>query len=320
MKKKAAAQTLWIVVVAVLTIIGLLIIFPLFTKTKEISEDITAYRICKDGNSGVVLTRVKLMNWVIAEQGVKHCRTERVKIPSGKEYESIAKKMSSCWDQYLEGKEEIFETQDANYCAFCSVLEFDDKTKKLNGLTKYLVENKLPNDDRTYMSYLSEIEAKGEDKKKLENLELQSNSFIDTSKPQAIMFVMYKDAYPGLIGQPQGKLAFFGGIGGGTLGFLTGTSLGIYYLGAAALCVNPLAPISCFAGVALVTVATAAGVGIPVSVGYLIGSDRSADWSAKILLTEYNKQQLGKLNCTRLEGYDYLKIEQNQNVFKKQSV
>lgn len=318
MSKKAASQTMWMVVIAILTVISLLIIFPLFNKTKEISEDMTDYRICKDGNRGVVFTRVNLQNWVIAEQGVQHCRTEKVKVASGKEYETIAKKMALCWDEYLEGKEELFETKDNNYCAFCSVLDFEDKTKKLNGLAKYLNENKLPNDnEKTYMSYLSGIEAKGDDKKKIENLELQSNAFIDTSKQQAVMFVMYKDAYPGLINQPQGALMFFGGAGGAVLGGLVGTGLGIYYLGAAALCVNPLAPISCIAGVALFTVGVTAGAGIPISAGYLIGSDRSADWSAKILVTEYNKQQLGKLNCARLEGYDYLKIEQNQNVFKK---
>lgn len=318
MNKKADSQTMWMVVIAIITVISLLILLPLFNKTKEISEDVTAYRICKDGNRGVVFTRVKLLNAVIAEQGVKHCRTEKVKVPSGKEYETLAKKMASCWDQYLEGKEEVFETKDANYCAFCSVLEFEDKTKKLNGLTKYLVEKKLSTaDERTYMSYLSEIEAKGEDKRKLENLELQSNVFIDTSKQQAVMFVMYKDAYPGLIGQPQGLTTFIGGTTGALAGTVAGT-LGVYSLGLVGLCIGSVwGIIACPLGAAIVLFTTGAGGTAGGATGYLIGSDRSADWSAKILVTEYNKQQLGKLNCTRLEGYDYLKIEQNQNVFKK---
>ena len=214
MGKKGYSEVTLVAVFAVLAILGLVFILPLFGKTKAYAENLTDYRICKDGNRAVVLTRLKAFDWVIAEQGVKHCKTEKVKVQTGKEYEAIAKKMAQCWDQYLEGKEELFETQDNNYCAFCSVLEFEDKTKKLNELSKYLVNNKLLNSEETYIGYLSEIDAKGDDKTKLENMELKNNVFIDTSNRLAVMYVMYKDAYPGVIGQPR-TLTFIGGAAAG---------------------------------------------------------------------------------------------------------
>ena len=301
MKAKGAAQAISIIIIAALTVIGLVLLFPLFGKTKTVSEDITDYQICKDGNIGVVKTRVTLFDWVIAEQGVKHCRTERVKVSSGKEYETIAKKMALCWDEYLQGKEPVFVTEDNNYCAFCSVLEFEDKNKKLNELSKYLSDTKMPGSENKYMQYLSEIEATGDKRTQLDNLELQNNVFIDTSKKLAVMFVMYKDAYPSGIGQPRGLTVS----AGATAGALTGVGLGLYYLGAAALCVNPLAPVTCIASVGLIALGTGAGA----TTGYLIGSDRSEDWRARILVTEYNKQKLEQLKCTQLEGLDYLRIQ-----------
>lgn len=306
MKKRAASQAIWVLIVGALTLIGLFFISTLFGKTKDISEDITDYRICKDGNRGIVQTRLEAFDWVIAEQGVRHCKTERVTVASGKEYETIAKKMALCWDEYLEGKEKIFETQDANYCAFCSVLEFEDKNKKLNQLSKYLNENKLKGSEKTYLEYLSEIKATGDDKENLYNLELENNVFIDTSKRLAILFVMYEDAYPGLTNQPRAPLTFLGG----AIGAAGGSILGFYYLGLAALCTTI---VGCAASIGLVAI----GTGVGATSGYAIGSDRSADWRARVLVTEYDKEKLEQLRCTKLEGIDYLKIEKNENIFKR---
>ena len=296
MTKKSAAQAFWIVLIGALTIIGLLFIVTLFGKTKALAEDLSDYHICRDGNIGVVQTRINLKGWVVAEQGVKHCKTEQVNVPSGKEYEAIAKKMALCWDMYLNGKEELFPTSNGNYCAFCSVLDFEDKNKKLNSLSKYLSENKVKSSDTSYMQYLSGIEAKSGDKEKLDNIELQNNAYIDTSKKQAIIFTMYKEINPGGIGS-KGLNFLAGGVAG------TGVGLGISYFAGAALCSTF---IGCFAGVSLVAFA---GSGAGSGLGYLIGSDISADWRARILVSEYDRQKLEQLKCTQLEGMDYLKIQ-----------
>ena len=154
MGKNGDAGEFWVILTGALTVLGLILIFPFFGKTKALAEDLTDYHICRDGNIGVVKTRVQLFDWVIAEQGVRYCKTEKIKVTSGKEYETIAKKMSLCWNEYLEGKEELFDTKSANYCAFCSVLEFDDKNKKLNELSKYLDNNKELSSGKTYMGCL----------------------------------------------------------------------------------------------------------------------------------------------------------------------
>ena len=296
MNKRGASQTFWILLIAVLTIIGLLFTATLFGKTKELSENLADYEICKNGNFGVVKTRLKVFDWVIAEQGVKHCRTEKVTVPSGKEYEAIAKKMALCWDEYLQGKEEVFQTQDANYCAFCSVLEFEDKNKKLNELSKYLASNKPQLSEENYLKYLSQVDSTGDKIMSLENLEL-NNLDIDTSKKLAVMFVMYEDKYPGTILNQPRILTASEGVAGGTV--IGASLMGLSYVGGLALCSTF---VGCSAGAFLM--AGAGGMS-----GFLIGSDRSADWSAKILVTEYDKQKLEQLKCTQLEGLDYLKIQ-----------
>lgn len=280
---------------AAITIIGLLFTINLFGKTKEVSEDLVDYHICREGNLGVVKTRFQAFDWVLAEKGVQHCKTEQVKIKNDKEYETIAKKMALCWDEYLEGKENVFQTQDANYCAFCSVLEFEDKNKKLNGLSKYLIETNYQAAGKSYMEYFSEVNVKKEQANFLENLEL-NNVNIDTSKKLAVMFVMYKDAYPdSLINQPRTLTAFGGTATAGVAGTL---AMGISYIGGLGLCG---AIVTCGVGALLI-----AGTG--GMTGYMIGSDRSADWRARILVTEYDKEKLSQLKCTQLEGEDYLKL------------
>ena len=296
--KRAAAQIFWVLMIAGITIIGLLFTVNLFGKTKELSKDLTDYEICRDGNYGVAHSKFKVFDWVVAEQGVKHCRTEQVPVPKGKEYETITKKMVICWDEYLQGKEPVFETKDNNYCAFCSVLEFEDKDQKLSGLSAYLASNKPLGSGKTYLNYLSEIDTQGDQLAQFENLELSNNVFIDTSKKLAIMFVMYKDAYPGLSNQPRTKLSIISGAGGAVVG----AGLGLYYLGSAALC---LTVIGCAASISLITL----GTGVGATSGFLIGSDRTEDRRARLLVTEYNKEKLKQIKCTQLEGYDYLKIQ-----------
>ena len=294
-------EGIWVIMLAAITILGLLFTVNLFGKTQEVAQDLTDYHICRDGNIGVVNTRFQVFDWVVAERGVKHCKTEQATVKKGKEYETIAKKMALCWDEYLNGKENVFGTQDAKYCAFCSVLGFEDKNKQLNGLTKYLIETNYQPAGKSYMEYLAGVQMEKDQATFLENLEL-NNLKIDTSKKLAVMFVMYKDAYPGWLNQPRTKTTFVGGAAG--LG--TGIALGLYTFGGAALCLNPIGFIGCLASIAFVTV----GTGVGASGGYLIGSDRAADWRARILVTEYSKDKLSQLKCTQLEGEDYLKLPQ----------
>lgn len=300
--KGVSSDAFLLVILAIIAVISIIFIFPLIREMGNVSEDLSNYHICRDGNIASVKSRVKLFDWVVAEQGVKHCRTERVNVPTGKEFETISKKMVQCWDMYLNGKEEIFQTQDANYCAFCSVLEFDDKGKSLNGLTGYLADNYVPATGEKYLQYLTEIEVTNNNKKEFYNFDLQNKLPFDTSKNLAVMFVMYKDAYPTsitngqIISQPSVLTAW-----GGTAVAATATFIvnGISYVAGLGLCSTL---VGCGAGIILV--GTAGGL-----TGYLIGSDRSADWRAKLLVTEYDKQKLEQLKCTQLEGLDYLKIQ-----------
>jgi hypothetical protein len=57
---------------------------------------------------------------------------------------------------YLQGKKEIFDTEDNNYCVVCSRLEFEKKTE-ISGFTEYLNSRNAPLKDETYLEYLSGV-------------------------------------------------------------------------------------------------------------------------------------------------------------------
>jgi len=296
MPKKAYATGVWVVLAAVIALAGFLILARFIGRIGEDTENLADYRTCLDGNRLAVQTRAKIMGHVFAEQGVKHCKTERVKVKAGSEYGTIAKKMGICWDMYLQGKEELFETKDSNFCAFCSVLEFEDKTKRLYGLTKYLSETDMPGtQDKKYIEHLFDIKINEKDKKPINDFDVQNGYYIDTSKKLAVMFVMYKDAYPNSIANAGQGLTTFLGAGSAATISLVGWPVAAAF----GFC----GPLGLVCGASAILLVGAGG-----NIGYLVGSDISANWRSRILVTEYNKEKLKELKCTQLEGTDYLKV------------
>ena len=129
-KRSEISDGIWVVLSAIIAVVGLLLLFPLIGETKEVTESLTDYQICKDGNLLKAKNKIKAIDWINKEEGVNHCTTQQVLVPKDKEYETITKNMALCKDQFLLGTEEVFPSKDANYCAFCSVLEFEDQSKK----------------------------------------------------------------------------------------------------------------------------------------------------------------------------------------------
>ncbi len=307
--KKSFEASGFDIIVAIAVVIGFVLIYSVWLKDFRIfGEKLGDYEICKFSNVENAKLKLrmsvksdylnlKLGNQVIAERRGNKCKTEYITVPKGDELNIISRKMAGCWDQYLEGKEELFDTEDSNYCAFCSVLEFEDK-KQLTGLTDYLVNKEAPGQGgKKYYQYLTRTTVTNDVFREIENAHLKELDIINTEKPQAVIFTTAKVVNPGSpIGVSSTKAATLGSAAGGVLAGVTIVGLG--------LCTTFTAGI-CPATILFVGAATG-GVS-----GYMIGSNYNPNLDTKVLLWPYTKEDLSKLQCTKLEGRDNLEIKKS---------
>jgi len=69
----------------------------------------------------------------------------------------MAKAMYDCWDDYGQGKLDLFARQNV-YCGMCSYIDFGDKKGKITGLTEYLGKTSVPYKEISFLDYLSGYE------------------------------------------------------------------------------------------------------------------------------------------------------------------
>ena len=291
--KRAIALGLKTVVVLIVTIGFALIYFMWLNDFRIFGENLSDYTICRNSNIENARGKLKIDNLALSERKGNRCKTEYLDVPKGREKEIIAKKLAGCWDQYLEGKETLFDTEDNNYCAICSVLDFEDK-KEITDLTSYLMKKNLPHKPGfTYYQYLNRIKITKEQLEKVENEELgRKLGAVDTGTGQAVLYVEGKDVNPGsLTGESSIVSAGAGGAIGAVAGLVTLIGFG--------LCATL---VGCTLGAFFV----AAGAG---TTGYLMGSDYDPDIDSRVLLWPYTNQDLRQLECTVLEGQDRLDIK-----------
>lgn len=301
MNKKADKTLTQFLVVLVITVAAGLLLLILISKLSDTAIGISDYSVCKESNLANAKLKLKITNQVILDRQGNKCTTEYVKAPKGKEIPFITNKMASCWDMYLEGKEELFETKDNTYCAFCSVIDFEANSQPISGLTNYLATKEAPQKGMTYYQYLTGTKVTKDFQYKVENSDLAKLHVIDTSVPQSVIFIMGKNANPG---SWTGESAILNSVVGGTLGATIG---GLVAIAGAGICT---ASVACLVGSFMVISGTGVkGATIGSGIGFLIGSNHAPDRDTKILLWPYTKESLEKLKCTRLEGQDGLEIK-----------
>ena|SRR3989338_5980535 len=295
--KKADTMAFQVIIVLVILIVFALIYFFWLRDYRTSGENLSDYQICKSSNFEDSKLKLKAGNVAIQERSGNKCKTEYLTVPKDQELNFIARKLAQCWDMYLEGKGELFDTKDNNYCAICSVLTFEEDTE-LRGLTSYLMEEKVPWEwGKTYYEYLTRIIVTNEQVNTVKNEELAGRlGSIDTGTPQAVLFVEGKDINPeSLTGQSS--------IVTGSIGGAVGAGLaGVIYIAGVGLCFTGIA---CPAGLFLVMAGGAIAGG---TTGYLIGSDYDPDTDSRVLLWRYTNNELSQLQCTQLEGRERLDI------------
>ena len=226
----------------------------------------------------------------------------------------IADKMVECWDQFGQGKTEIFNTKDNNYCVVCSRLTFDKKTE-LQGFTSFLNNNIAPYKKMSYLEYLSGVSMVDYEASGYENSEVSGTDKLPIDEPLAVMFTMGKNANPDAWKGVENTKAITSGTGiaiGAGAGILTGLVIGGLIacpetLGIGCLVAGVLESGILIAGI--ITGTTIVGGAAGGTIGYAAGASRTADWDAKVMLWPYDK--INELQCTYIEGQSgHLEIKQ----------
>ncbi|GEM_PF-2370715 len=286
------------IVVLIVALAFAFIYFVWLGDLKIFGENLGDYTICKESNIANAKLKLKIpkVNYLVAEKKtseISKCVTKYENVPKGKELNTISKKMAGCWDMYLEGKEELFDTEDNNFCAICYVMTFEDK-KQITGLTDYLINNNAPGQGKTYYEYLVRRTVTNDVRTETKNSHLTELDKIDGTKPLSVIFTSSKTINPG-------SLTGYNSLTTGSVGTAVGVIGGFTILAGTAVC-STFTFGMCPVGIMLVT-ATVGG-----STGYIIGSTNDPNVDNKVLLWPYTNEDLSKLKCTVLEGKDTLSI------------
>ena len=288
------------VIIILIVLIGFTIIYFFWLKdVRTTGDNLADYTICKNSNLENAKLKLKIKNQVIDERVGNRCKTEYLKVPKDQELNFMAKKLASCWDQYLEGKELLFETRDNTYCVVCSVLYFDDKDKEISDFSSYLFENQVPfKRELSYMEYLNRVIITDKDIDSVKNAELSGDlKPIATNTDYAVLFVQGENVYPrSVIAASSVQTSMWGTIIGGTIGFV---------LVAVGAVTCPFTGIA--AGGTCWLIAVGVGVAAGGGVGYYLGSSSDPDVDTLVYLWPYN--ELHDFDCTRLEGQDQLLVK-----------
>lgn len=286
MKKKAITTSVIMYVVLALFVLFVIIIF--IGTVKEGQEKLLTKETCKRSVETISATKLRVKGFQLFDKfgspQTLNCATQYLTAGAGQEKKVLANAMFDCWDEFGQGKKEIFDTAKGNYCVVCSRVEFTNKGE-VTEFTKYLIETKIPGTEKTYFNYLNNVEMKNANLiAEYENSNLKGKDNIDTTKPIAVVFVMAKTPTNSWW---QGSV--IGALVGGTI--VIGSIVLLPFTGGAS---------SVLTSVGLILIGGGAAVG--GTAGYFTGSAHGVtDWGASLLIWPYD--DLNKLDkCTVLEG------------------
>ncbi|MBN2458803.1 hypothetical protein JXB28_00830 [Candidatus Woesearchaeota archaeon] len=249
-----------------------------------------------------------------------YCPTKYYTIPRERDNEvmhHLAESMKACWSTWGEGQLDLFAGE-GKYCAICSVIDFEEKGKTINGFDSYLKNTPYKEGaTASYLQYLSGFASDQADPETLSALqELPLLDNIDTSLSYANVFVYIKgesavkEFYDSLA--PKGT----GTIGGGVAtGLLIGAVIAV---GAAVVIITapisvPVAAVGGAAGayasigsatlvVGAIGTATKTAVvvtAVSTAINYEIARRVSDNiyWTSHILFVPYNAESLKQIGC-----------------------
>jgi hypothetical protein len=226
--KKGALVT-YTIIGAILVIIAAAILFMIYNKVpKNYDKDACHNSVLLRNNA---FLRGDIIPGVNTEIIPLQCKTEEVKINDADQEtikRTIADSMYDCWWMLGEGKINFFARKltRSSYCVICSTIDFSDNVKerypKIENFDSYLINNKIPLHNETYMQYFTGKEIHAGD----QNLAQQGSVNIDTSKSYAVIYSLVKrDKLLEVVGGIAGELGVGLGVSAaaGAIGITIGT-------------------------------------------------------------------------------------------------
>ncbi|MBU1855097.1 MAG: hypothetical protein KKF89_05230 [Nanoarchaeota archaeon] len=250
-----------------------------------------------------VLSHVKMLELTNGKKVLPiDCPTIIETIPGETEEEikfQIAERMKKMWGVWQEGGKNLFGKDKAVYCHTQYILDFENKNVDINNFNKYLAETPVPNQDYSYLQYLSGFTNNEEfsiDVLK-DNSELSKvTDQFKTDSRKAIIFVYVKDR--DAIKELLNGFKNFG------LGAGMGAGVGVVVAGVTGVtCL--VGSIASFGALAVpcgtLAMWTGISAGIPAMMaGGIMGVTVSEDyplWMAQAQLREYNAEEFENLEC-----------------------
>jgi hypothetical protein len=194
--------------------------------TQSCKDSIEAHSIISGATGREIFTDIK-------------CPTNEITIKSLKNANKIiAEDMHRCWYIWDKGKGEYFEDE-GTFCHICSIYQFADKGKEVDGLFSYLsresIQVKYPGDNpgTVYADYLSGTQTPMARENINRNIEAVTEiDKLDTSQKYATIFIytsektFMQDLMEGGGRSTVGATGFFGVVGGVGAVLLIGTPVG----------------------------------------------------------------------------------------------
>lgn len=224
---------------------------------------------------------------------------------SDKANDLIAKEMYYCWDQYGEGKLNLF-TDESTYCAICSFIHVDTN-QPVTGLQDYLTQTQIPDKSgRLYSDYLAGFQTTRAEAvlgaiKNEPVVEKNMQSSLPGKNDYAVIFVYAKgnDQIRRVINhltlstaESKVGLAYgaFAGLGAGTAAG-GAVATGLMVAGAVGLAAGPPGWVVIGAGAAI-------GIAGGALTGWVISffaSPKVPEWAAFTVLREWNGADTAKI-------------------------
>ncbi|HJX06410.1 MAG TPA: hypothetical protein VJ461_06895 [Candidatus Nanoarchaeia archaeon] len=284
MKKAMAVEKMVIaVIVIVLIIVFVIFLVKVRIGTLNILEDSE----CKSNIATHVMLLKTTGEAIVTDV---YCPTKYYTIPKESDEQikyHLAEALKTCWGTWGKGELRLF-AEDGYFCHICSVVDFKDKNRMINGFDDYLKQTPYKQDSSTtYLEYLTGFESENANPAVLQYLEqVDLMDTIDTSKPYASIFVYVKGSSNVKKFFDNADALHLGTIGGGaTVGVVVGT--------AGAVVGSALAS----GGISLLVLG--GYVLTNVAVGAVVGAAASDDiaWTATAVIAPYDVSSLKNISC-----------------------
>ena len=276
MKKKGVTKTLMFMIIIIASLLIILFLWhPIF---KFIINMLLPAQTCKMSvwsNTAFNVQGIEFVKNINCPTQYKTLEGDEEKLKK-----QIADEMWMCWDNFGQGKYELFDAKTEKFCVVCSVIEFEDKNEKIEDFVDYLIN--APFKGKDYKTYYEAFTGYATQPEKIEETPENFNDAIDTSKKYAISFVYAKQDYWSRL-----ERAGVWGTVGLTVGLAAGGILLVSGYGT-------------IAGVAIL----AATLGTAGAIGGAASGGANADWQAGITILPF--EDMKDLDCT------YIPSTQNQ--------